>query len=108
MAKTVINLMRTFREVQDIVTFRIKEPIKSLQNQHGYDINAFLQSDDQVVPAPITEAALKDILPPGHIRIVAGGHNDLFFQEWQRNEFIAFLKEVRSRQNSRERYSHSE
>lgn len=108
MAKTVINLMRTFREVQDIVTFRIKEPIKSLQNQQGYDINAFLQSGDQVVPASITEAALKDILPPGHIRIVPGGHNDLFFQEWQRNEFIAFLKEVRSRQNSRERYSHSE
>ena len=108
MAKTAINLMRTFREVQDIVTFRIKEPITSLQNQDGYDINAFLQSDDQVVPAPITEAALKDILPPAHIRIVPGGHNDLFFQEWQRDEFVTFLKEIRSRRNCRERCPQSE
>ncbi len=108
MARTVINLVRTFREVQDIVTFRIKEPIRNLQNQHGCDINIFLQSDDQVVPAQITEAALKDILPPGHIRIVPGGHIDLFFQEWQRDEFMAFLREIRSRQNSSERFSRSE
>ncbi len=108
MAKTLINLVRTFREVQDIVTFRIKEPIRNLQNQHGCDINIFLQSGDQVVSAPITEAALKDILPPGHIRIAPGGHNDLFFQEWQRDEFVTFLKEIRSRRYSRERCSRAE
>ena len=108
MAKTLINLVRTFREVRDIVTFRIKEPTRNLQNEHGCDINIFLQSGDQVVPAPITEAALKDILPPGHIRIAPGGHNDLFFQEWQREEFVTFLREVRSRQHSGERTSRVE
>jgi len=99
--------MRTFREIQDIVTFKIKKPIMSLQNRHGYDINIFLQSGDEVVSARVTEAALKDTLPPGHIRIVPGGHNDLFFQEWQRDEFTTFLMEVRGRQNFGERSSRS-
>jgi hypothetical protein len=106
-AKTVMNPMRTFREIQDIVTFKIKKPIMSLQNRHGYDINIFLQSGDEVVSARVTEAALKDTLPPGHIRIVPGGHNDLFFQEWQRDEFTTFLMEVRGRQNFGERSSRS-
>lgn len=106
-AKTLVNPMRTFREIQDIVTFRIKEPIMSLQNRQGHDINVFLQSGDQVVSPLVTEAALKDVLPPGHIKVVPGGHNDLFFQEWQRDEFVAFLAEVRCRRSFGEQSSRS-
>jgi hypothetical protein len=99
-AKTMANMIRTFMEVRDIVTFRIKAPIESLQNENGYDINIFLQSDDQIVPPSITKETLKNIISSGHMRIVPGGHNDLFFQEWQRDEFVAFFEEIRNRRYS--------
>jgi hypothetical protein len=97
--KTCLNLVRTFKEVHDIVTFRIKEAVKNLQAWYGYDINVFLQSEDQVVPAQLTQEALKDLLPDDHVEVVPGGHNDLFFQRWQRPAFLNFIQRIRQRRH---------
>lgn len=98
--KTFMNIVRSLREVYDIVTFRIKEPLRILKNEYNCDINVFLQSEDQVVPAHISRAQLKDVLPEHNVRLVPGGHNDLFFHHWQRKAFLDFLEEIRKRQRS--------
>ncbi len=54
--KTLRNSVRSLREVNDIVTFRTKEPIARLV-EFGYDINFFLQEDDQIVSSKIAEKA---------------------------------------------------
>jgi radical SAM superfamily enzyme YgiQ (UPF0313 family) len=96
--KTFRNLVRTLREARDIVTFRIKEPLRVLQNEYGYDINIFLQTEDQVVPANITREQIRDVLSDRNVKLVPGGHNDLFFQQWQREAFLDFVKEIRGRE----------
>lgn len=96
--RSIRNMVRTLREVHDIVTFRIEEPLRILKEE--YEINVFLQSDDQVVPALISKKQLKNILSDHHVRLVPGGHNDLFFQEWQRSAFLDFHKEIRARSRS--------
>lgn len=96
--RSIRNMVRTLKEVHDIVTFRIKEPLRIMK--YEYEINVFLQSEDQVVPAHISKKQLKDILSDHHVRLVPGGHNDLFFQEWQRSAFLDFHKEIRARSRS--------
>ncbi len=93
--KTTQNLVRTFREVIDIVSFKIKEPLIELR-EDGYNINFFLQSEDQVVPIQPSVKTANQIFSKSCVKVVPGGHNDLFFQKWQRHAFLNFLKEIRS------------
>jgi putative intracellular protease/amidase len=95
--RSCTNIIRTFREVNDIVTFRIKKPLHILKNKYNYNLNIFLQSDDQIIPAQVSKEHLKDVLPEDNVRMVPGGHNDIFFQQWQRPAFLDFLKEIRAR-----------
>ena len=95
--KTCLNLVRTFKEVHDIVTFRIKESLRNLQDRYGYDINVFLQAEDRLIPARATQEALKDFLPKDHVEVVPGSHNDLIFQKWQHPAFLNFINRVRQR-----------
>ncbi|HHT9105427.1 MAG TPA: B12-binding domain-containing radical SAM protein [Candidatus Wujingus californicus] len=95
--KTLTNIVRSLREVHDIVHYRIKTPLKELLG-HGYKVCFFLQTDDQVVPARITLKHAEELVSQGQIRCVEGGHNDLFFQEWQRKSFIDFYKQMTLRQ----------
>ena len=69
----------------------------SLQNDYGYDINIFLQADDQILPVGITLSQIRGVIPDNRIKVVPGGHNDMFFQSWQRQELIAFIKGIRNR-----------
>ena len=96
--KTFRNLVRSLREGRDIVTFRIKEPLRLLKNKYGYDINILLQAEDQVVPANITREQIRDVLSDRNVKLVPGGHNDLFFHQWQREAFLDFMKEIRGRE----------
>lgn len=96
-AKSVKNPVRTIREARDIVSYRIDRPMRALCMRYGYDFNLFLNADDRIVPAAVTLRAAKHFLPPGNIRVVPGGHNDILFQEWQRAEFLSFLQEIRGR-----------
>jgi hypothetical protein len=91
--KSMANVIRSLREVHDIVNYRIKIPIKELQG-HGYKFCFFLQRDDQVVPAHTTLKHALELVPLGQIELVEGGHNDLFFQEWQRKSFINFYQQM--------------
>jgi radical SAM superfamily enzyme YgiQ (UPF0313 family) len=95
--KTLTNIVRSLREVHDIVHYRIKTPLKELQ-EHGYNVCFFLQTDDQVVPAHITLKHAEKLVSQGQIKCVEGGHNDLFFQEWQRKSFIDFYQQMTLRQ----------
>jgi radical SAM superfamily enzyme YgiQ (UPF0313 family) len=91
--KSLTNIVRSLREVHDIVHYRIKTPLKKLQG-NGYKICFFLQTYDQVVPAQITLKHAEELVPQSQIKCVEGGHNDLFFQEWQRKSFIEYYQEV--------------
>jgi hypothetical protein len=92
--KTFRNMVRTLRELRDIVTFRVKEPLRKLQ-EHGFAVYFFLQAEDQVVPARITREEVRDLVPERNVKMVPGGHNDLFFQEWQREALFDFVQEIR-------------
>ena len=95
--KTFRNVVRTLREIDDIVTFRIKEPLMILQSEYNYDINIFLSTEDQILPVEISLKQIKDLIPSRKIKLVPGGHNDLFFQHWQRGAFLEFVKDIRNR-----------
>jgi hypothetical protein len=92
--KTFRNMVRTLRELKDIVTFRVKEPLRKLQ-EHGFAFYFFLQAEDQVVPARITREEVRDLVLERNVKMVPGGHNDLFFQEWQREALFDFVQEIR-------------
>ena len=52
--KSFRNFVRTFREVNDIVKFKIENPLKVLYNDYNYDINVFIQNENQILPVEIT------------------------------------------------------
>jgi len=95
--KTLKNPVRTIKEVLDIIDFKIKEPLKVLVSEYDYDFNVFLQAGDQVVPYQTSLDAVKSILPEANIRVAEGGHNDVFIQEWRRDELLGYLQSIRHR-----------
>jgi len=97
--KTLKNPTRTMKEVFDIVSYVIKDTLVLLQQKYHYDVNIFLQAGDQILPLTTTLSQVEDILPDRNIKVVPGGHNDVFFQKWQRNALFEFIKEIRLRQN---------
>lgn len=92
--QTFANPTRTLKELKDITGYRIKAPLKKLMEQ-GVPFYLFLQSEDKLVTVATTIREALEILPEKSIKVVNGGHNDLFFQPWQRDEFCAFLAYVR-------------
>ncbi|RJQ75432.1 MAG: hypothetical protein C4519_15775 [Desulfobacteraceae bacterium] len=96
-AKGMKNPVRTIREIKDIVTYKLARPIQTLCSRYGYDFNLFLNADDRMVPVAETLRVVRHILPPQNIKVVAGGHNDILFQQWQRAEFLSFLESIRAR-----------
>jgi hypothetical protein len=95
--KGMQNPVRTIREIRDIVSFKPAGPISQLQEIHGYDFNLFLNAGDRMVQVQDTLFCGLRLLPPENIRVVPGGHNDIVFQQWQRQALIAFLNEIRAR-----------
>jgi hypothetical protein len=93
--ETSRNIVRTLRELKDIVTFRAKESLRTLQ-EHGLPIYFFLQTEDQMIRARITREEVRDLVPERNVKMVPGGHVDLFIQEWQREALFDFLQEIRS------------
>lgn len=93
--KTLQNIVRTTKEIRDIVTFLIGEPLMRLQ-ESGYNIRFFLQSEDQLIPMRMSLKTIYQTFPKHTVKIAPGGHNDLFFQKWQRSAFLTYLKEIRS------------
>ena len=92
------NPLRSYREVRDIVSFNIVPAMAALSNGYGFHLNLFLNRDDTIVPFQDTLKAVKSFLPEENIKVVPGGHNDLIFQDWQRDAFTSFLRKVRTRQ----------
>ncbi len=95
--KTLKNPVRSLKEARDITSFKLKRPLQRLQDEYFYDINIFLQKQDQLIPPQATLAQVRDIFPENRIRMAPGSHNDLFFQKWQHRVFVDFLKQTRAR-----------
>jgi len=91
------NPLRSYREARDIVSFDIVPAMAALSEQYGYDLNLFLNVDDVIVPFKDTLNAVLKFLPEENIMIARGGHNDLIFQDWQREAFTSFLRRIRCR-----------
>jgi len=89
--------LRSYREARDIVSFNIVPAMAALSQQYGYDLNLFLNVDDAIVPFKDTLNAVLGFLPGENILIARGGHNDLIFQDWQREAFTSFLRRIRCR-----------
>jgi pimeloyl-ACP methyl ester carboxylesterase len=96
-ARGLKNVLRTHREMRDIVTFKIERPLGRLCTEHGYAFYLFLNAGDRMVAVRETLRRAVDLLPKENIRLVPGGHNDLLFQQWQRPAFLKFLHEIRAR-----------
>jgi hypothetical protein len=47
----------------------------------------------------ITRKEMMDLVPERNVKIVPGGQNDLFFQEWQREALFDFVQEIRRGRN---------
>ena len=97
--KTLKNPARTMKEVFDIVSYKIKDHLVTLHDKYHYDINFFLQTGDQILPLHITLRQIADIFPSHTIKVVPGGHNDVFFQECQRKALRDFIQEIRLRES---------
>jgi pimeloyl-ACP methyl ester carboxylesterase len=96
-ARGLKNVLRTHREIRDIVSFKIEQPLGWLQNEHGYAFYLFLNAGDRMVAVRETLRRAVDLLPKENICLVPGGHNDLLFQQWQRPAFLKYLNEIRAR-----------
>lgn len=93
--KALKNPARSFREILDIVTFRLIRPIHLLRTLHGFEFYFFLNAGDRMVPVRNTLKGIAGIIPARNIRVVSGGHNDLLFQKWQRPALLEFIEEIR-------------
>jgi len=96
-ARGLKNVLRTHREMRDIVSFKIERMLGRLRSEHGYAFYLFLNAGDRIVAVRETLRRAAALLPKEHIRLVPGGHNDLLFQQWQRPVFLKFLHEIRAR-----------
>ncbi|MFX0202998.1 MAG: hypothetical protein ACFFCW_43395, partial [Candidatus Hodarchaeota archaeon] len=94
---TCKNPVKTLREVDDLVTFRIEWLLERLSKEYGFDIYIFKQTDDAVLPAELTLNNAEKILSASHIIKAPGQHNDIFSQTWQRPNLIEHIKNVRQR-----------
>ena len=94
--RTLANPTRTLRELKDITSFSIKEPLQEVISQ-GIPVYLFLQADDRVVPAQVTLYEVRGIIPRQRITVTPGGHNDLFFQPWQRDTLCQLLETIHKR-----------
>lgn len=93
-AQTFANPMRTLRELRDITSFRLKKTLRTVIEQ-GVPLYLFLQAEDQLVPAHVSQAEVRDLIPEQCVTVVPGGHNDLFFQPWQRDNFCHLMHKIR-------------
>ena len=93
--KSIKNPVRSIKELVDIVTYELVAPLKMLQEKYGYNFNLFLQSDDELLPIEYTLKQAQRIIPENKIKIVPGRHNDIFFQQDQRESFLEFIQKIR-------------
>jgi hypothetical protein len=93
--KSIKNPTRSIKELVDIVTYDLVVPLKMLREEYGYNFNLFLQSDDELLPIEYTLKQAQSIIPDNKIKIVPGRHNDIFYQQDQRESLLEFIQKIR-------------
>lgn len=93
--KTVINPVRTFREVADIVSFKLTGHVKQLIDRYGYKVYFFINTGDELVMASKTLDHVKQFVPENRIRTFPGNHLDMLIHREQTNTFLDYLDNVK-------------
>jgi len=92
--KTVNNPSKTFKEVADVVSFKVKPYLKQLVQNHNYRFHLFINLDDNLVAPGETLRELQDLLPASSMMTCPGHHMDLFVDASQMTLFNAFLTNI--------------
>lgn len=79
-ARGLRNVLRTHREMRDIVSFKIERPLGWLRSEHGYAFYLFLNAGDRMVAVRETLRRAVALLPGENIRLVPGGVRHPSFQ----------------------------
>jgi len=91
--KTVYNPSKTFKEVADVVSFKVKPYLTQLI-ENGYRFHLFINMDDNLVAPEETLRELQDLLPASSLMTCPGNHMDLFVDGGQMTLFNAFLTDI--------------
>lgn len=92
--KTLQNPARTFKEVADIVSFKIKPHMQTLIEEYGYNFHVALNTDDELVPVAATLHQLIGVLAEKRIMRFPGNHMDLLINDKQIRLFLDHLDKI--------------
>jgi pimeloyl-ACP methyl ester carboxylesterase len=94
LVKTVINPVKTVKEVADVISFRVAPYLKQLITENGFRFHVFINSNDNLLAPEETLRELHDLLPAQSVMICPGHHSDLFVDALQMHQFDAFLNNI--------------
>lgn len=92
--KTLLNPVKTMKEVADVVSFQVAPHLRQLVMDNGYRFHVFLNSNDNLLTPEETLRELQDLLPARSVMTCPGHHSDLFVDAPQMHSFDAFLKDI--------------
>lgn len=92
--KTIQNPVKTFKEVADIASFKLKPIVKELIEKYGYTFYFVLNTEDELVAVSQTLKFARHLLPENRIISFPGNHMDLLVNKGQIINFLNILDEI--------------
>ncbi len=92
--KTIQNPVRTYKEVADIVSFKIKPYMQHLIENHDYRFHFVLNTGDELIPISATLGQVNHMIPEDNIMTFPGNHMDLLVHKKQIHSFIDNLERI--------------
>ncbi|MBW1892951.1 MAG: hypothetical protein JRI91_04555 [Deltaproteobacteria bacterium] len=92
--KTIQNPVRTFKEVADIVSFKLSFHVKNLIELYGYNFHFFLNTGDELVNVSKTLQQIKELVPEKRIMTFSGNHLDILIHKNQIKLFLNYLDKI--------------
>lgn len=92
--KTIQNPVRTFKEVADIVSFKLSTHVEKLIKNYGYKFHFILNTDDELVASSKTIQHIKGLVPEKRIITFPGNHLDILIHKRQIRVLLDYLDKV--------------
>ena len=92
--KSLANLTRTLREVDEIVSIRIGSELTKLSHLHDYKFIFVVNSNDSLVLPQQTLEYVKSMVPPTHVLTFPGNHLDPLINDSIIDVMIGCLKKA--------------
>lgn len=92
--KTIQNPVRTFKEVADIVSFKLSFHVKELIEHYGYNFYFFLNTGDELVIVSETLKHIRKLVPDRRIMTFPGNHLDILINKNQTKLFLKYLNRI--------------